>query len=135
MSWSCSLSFIFLFCSSSVAVLCLYCFDLGHSSNIIFLWNLVLLYIWTSELKSYIADFKPSEKLKVFYSGRELEDDSSLAAQDVRPNSLLHFVRTRIHLWPKAQKLPGENKPLRPPGAFKKKSELSVKDGHVFLLE
>lgn len=59
----------------------------------------------------------------------------TVSAQDVRPNSVLHLVRTRIYLWPKAQKLPGENRPLRPPGAFKKKSELSVKDGHVFLLE
>ncbi|WOL14715.1 transcription initiation factor TFIID subunit 1 [Canna indica] len=80
-------------------------------------------------------DFRPSEQIKVFYSGRELEDDKTLAAQDVRPNSVLHLMRTRIYLWPKAQKLPGENRPLRPPGAFKKKSELSVKDGHVFLLE
>ncbi|KAJ6991204.1 transcription initiation factor TFIID subunit 1-like isoform X4 [Populus alba x Populus x berolinensis] len=48
---------------------------------------------------------------------------------------LLHLVRTKIHLWPRAQKIPGENKSLRPPGAFKKKSDLSVKDGHVFLME
>nr|CAD1820053.1 unnamed protein product [Ananas comosus var. bracteatus] len=61
-------------------------------------------------------DFKPSEKVKIFYSGKELEDDNSLAMKT-------------------AQKLPGESKPLRPPGAFKKKSELSVKDGHVFLME
>lgn len=81
------------------------------------------------------AGFKLSEKVKIFYSGRELEDDMSLAEQHVRPNSVLHLVCTRIHVWPRAQKLPGENKPLRPPGAFKKKSELSVKDGHVFLME
>ncbi|XP_008806233.2 LOW QUALITY PROTEIN: transcription initiation factor TFIID subunit 1 [Phoenix dactylifera] len=80
-------------------------------------------------------DFKLSEKVKVYYSGRELEEDMSLAEQQVRPNSVLQLVRTRIHVWPRAQKLPGENKPLRPPGAFKKKSELSVKDGHVFLME
>ncbi|XP_011622516.1 transcription initiation factor TFIID subunit 1 isoform X1 [Amborella trichopoda] len=80
-------------------------------------------------------DFKSSEKVKVFYSGKELEDDKSLAQQNVRPNSVLHLVRTMIHLWPKAQRLPGEDKPLRPPGAFKKKSELSVKVGHVFLME
>lgn len=80
-------------------------------------------------------DFKLSEKVKVFYFGKELEDDKSLALQNVRPNSVLHLVRTTVHLWPKAQKLPGENKPLRPPGAFKKKSDLSVKDGHVFLME
>ncbi|XP_020107589.1 transcription initiation factor TFIID subunit 1 isoform X2 [Ananas comosus] len=80
-------------------------------------------------------DFKPSEKVKIFYSGKELEDDNSLAMKNVRPNSILHLVRTKIHVWPRAQKLPGESKPLRPPGAFKKKSELSVKDGHVFLME
>ncbi|KAK9162481.1 hypothetical protein Syun_003383 [Stephania yunnanensis] len=80
-------------------------------------------------------DFKPSENVKVFYSGRELQEDKSLAVQNVRPNSLLHLVRTKIHLWPRAQRLPGENKSLRPPGAFKNKAELSVKDGHVFLME
>ncbi|KAL7002983.1 hypothetical protein U1Q18_004143 [Sarracenia purpurea var. burkii] len=80
-------------------------------------------------------DFKPLESVKIFYSGRELEDHKSLAAQNVRPNSLLHLVRTKIHLLPRAQKVPGENKSLRPPGAFKKKSDLSVKDGHVFLME
>lgn len=79
--------------------------------------------------------FKVSEKVKVLYSGRELEDDISLSIQEVRPNSVLHLVHTRIQIWPKAQRLPGENKPLRPPGAFKKKSDLSVKDGHVFLVE
>ncbi|KAH0988884.1 hypothetical protein GBA52_000367 [Prunus armeniaca] len=80
-------------------------------------------------------DFKPSETVKLFYLGKELEDDKSLAAQNVQPNSLLHLVRTKIYLLPKAQKIPGENKSLRPPGAFKKKSDLSVKDGHVFLME
>ncbi|XP_024985574.1 transcription initiation factor TFIID subunit 1 isoform X3 [Cynara cardunculus var. scolymus] len=80
-------------------------------------------------------DFKPSEPVKIIYSGKELEDQKSLAEQDVRPNSLLHLVRTRIHLLPRAQKLPGENKSLRPPGAFKKKSDLSARDGHVFLME
>ncbi|KAJ7943953.1 Transcription initiation factor TFIID subunit 1 [Quillaja saponaria] len=80
-------------------------------------------------------DFKPSETVKIFYLGTELEDHKSLAAQNVRPNSLLHLVRTKINLWPKAQRVPGENKSLRPPGAFKKKSDLSVKDGHVFLME
>ena len=82
-----------------------------------------------------LVDFKPSEPVKIIYSGKELEDEKSLAEQDVRPNSLLHLVRTRIHLLPKAQKLPGENKSLRPPGAFKKKSDLSARDGHVFLME
>ncbi|XP_058216351.1 transcription initiation factor TFIID subunit 1 isoform X2 [Rhododendron vialii] len=80
-------------------------------------------------------DFKPLEPVKIFYSGRELEDYKSLTAQNVRPNSLLHLVRTKVHLLPRAQKVPGENKSLRPPGAFKKKSDLSVKDGHVFLME
>lgn len=65
----------------------------------------------------------------------ELDDHKSLAVQNVRPNSLLHLVRTKIHMLPRAQKVPGENKSLRPPGAFKKKSDLSVKDGHVFLME
>ncbi|KAK2983160.1 hypothetical protein RJ640_018505 [Escallonia rubra] len=76
-------------------------------------------------------DFKPSEPVKIFYSGKELEDHESLSVQNVRPNSLLHLVRTKIHMLPRAQKLPGENKSLRPPGAFKKKSDLSVKDGHM----
>ncbi|KAL6873418.1 hypothetical protein ACP4OV_013500 [Aristida adscensionis] len=80
-------------------------------------------------------DFKPSEKIKLFCYGKELQDDISLAMQNVRPNSILHVVRTEINLWPKAQKLPGEDKPLRPPGAFRKKADLSVKDGHVFLME
>lgn len=71
----------------------------------------------------------------MFYLGKELEDDKSLTAQNVQPNSLLHLVRTKIYLLPRAQKIPGENKSLRPPGAFKKKSDLSVKDGHVFLME
>ncbi|KAJ4851203.1 hypothetical protein Tsubulata_024376 [Turnera subulata] len=80
-------------------------------------------------------DFKPSESVKIFYLGKELEDDQTLAVQNVRPNSLLHLVRTKLHLLPRAQKIPGDNKSLRPPGAFKKKSDLSVKDGHVFLME
>ncbi|KAK0584305.1 hypothetical protein LWI29_010917 [Acer saccharum] len=80
-------------------------------------------------------DFKPAETVKLFYLGKELEDHKSLANQNVQPNSLLHLVRTKIHLLPRAQKLPGENKSLRPPAAFKKKSDLSVKDGHIFLME
>ncbi|KAK4491192.1 hypothetical protein RD792_001924 [Penstemon davidsonii] len=80
-------------------------------------------------------DFKLSEPVKIFYSGKELEDNKSLAEQSVRPNSVLHLIRTKIHMLPRAQKLPGENKSRRPPGAFKKKSDLSVKDGHVFLME
>lgn len=80
-------------------------------------------------------DFKLPETVKLYYLGKVLEDHGSLASQNVLPNSLLHLVRTKIHLLPRAQRLPGENKSLRPPGAFKKKSELSVKDGHVFLME
>ncbi|VAI93220.1 unnamed protein product [Triticum turgidum subsp. durum] len=80
-------------------------------------------------------EFRPSEKIKLFGSGKELEDDISLAMQNVRPNSILHVVRTEVHLWPKAQRLPGKDKALRPPGAFRKRSDLSVKDGHVFLME
>lgn len=82
-----------------------------------------------------VVDFKSTETVKMFCLGKELEDDKSLADQNVQPNSLLHLVRTKIHLLPRAQKLPGENKSVRPPGAFKKKSDLSVKDGHVFLME
>lgn len=80
-------------------------------------------------------DFRLTEAVKIFYMGKELEDQRTLAAQNVRPNSLLHLVRTKIHLLPIVQKLPNESKSLRPPGAFKKKSDLSVKDGHVFLME
>jgi len=83
----------------------------------------------------FLVDFKATETVKIFYLGRELDDQISLVAQNVQPNSLLHLVRTKIHLWPRAQRVPGENKSLRPPGAFKKKSDLSVKDGHVFLME
>lgn len=82
-----------------------------------------------------LVDFKPSEVVKIYCCGKELEDDKTLAEQSVQPNSLLHLVRTKIHLLPRAQKLPGDNKPLRPPGAFKKKTDLSAKDGHVFLME
>ncbi|XP_057526372.1 transcription initiation factor TFIID subunit 1 isoform X2 [Amaranthus tricolor] len=80
-------------------------------------------------------DFRLTEAVKIFYKGKELEDRKTLVAQNVRPNSLLHLVRTKIHLWPTAQRVPNESKSLRPPGAFKKKSDLSVKDGHVFLME
>lgn len=80
-------------------------------------------------------DFKLTETVKIIYSGKELEDQKTFAEHNVRPNSLLHLVRTKVHLLPLAQKLPNENKSLRPPGAFKKKSDLSVKDGHVFLME
>ncbi|KAJ4869926.1 Transcription initiation factor TFIID subunit 1 [Raphanus sativus] len=80
-------------------------------------------------------DFKETEAVKIFYMGKELEDEKSLAEQNVHPNSLVHILRTKVHLLPWAQKLPGEHKSLRPPGAFKKKSDLSTKDGHVFLME
>ncbi|XP_062012780.1 transcription initiation factor TFIID subunit 1-like [Rosa rugosa] len=80
-------------------------------------------------------DFKSSETVRMFYKGKELEDDKSLAAQNVQRNSLLYLVRTKIYLLPRSQKLPGENKSLRPPGAFKKKSDPSAKDGRVFLVE
>ncbi|MCL7045769.1 hypothetical protein MKW94_028134 [Papaver nudicaule] len=93
----------------------------------------IISYIKTKASKK--LDFRPSEQVKIIYSGKELEDNKSLAMQNVRPNSVLHLVRTSIHLWPRAQKVPGENISLRPPGAFKKVSDLSVKDGHVFLME
>ncbi|KAJ0091153.1 hypothetical protein Patl1_13829 [Pistacia atlantica] len=80
-------------------------------------------------------DFKPTEMVKLYYLGKELEDHKSLIDENVQPNSLLHLVRTKLNLLLRAQKLPGENKSLRPPGAFKKKSDLSVKDGHIFLME
>ncbi|CAL4891391.1 unnamed protein product [Urochloa decumbens] len=80
-------------------------------------------------------EFKLSERIKLFCSGKELQDDILLVMQNVCPNSILHVVRTEVNLWPKAQKLPGEGKPLRPPVAFRKKTDLSVKDGHVFLME
>lgn len=81
------------------------------------------------------TDIKLSEKVKLFYSGKMLENDRSLASQNVFPNSLLHVVRTRINCLQKAEKLPAENKPLRPPAAFKKKSDISVKNGHIFMVE
>ncbi|KAL6847303.1 hypothetical protein ACP4OV_023156 [Aristida adscensionis] len=80
-------------------------------------------------------EFKPSENIKLVFSGKELQNGISLAMQNVRSNSILHVVRTGINLWPKAQKLPGLGEPLRPPGAFRKKGDLSVKDGHVILME
>lgn len=80
-------------------------------------------------------DMKPSEIIKLFYSGKELEREKSLAAQNVQPNSLLHLVRSKIYIMPRAQNLRGENRSVRSPGAFKKKSDLSVKDGRVFLME
>lgn len=78
---------------------------------------------------------KSSEIVKVFYSGKELEREKSLAAQNVQPNSLLHLVRSKIFVMPWTQHLRGDSKSVRSPGAFKKKSDLSVKDGHVFLME
>jgi transcription initiation factor TFIID subunit 1 len=52
--------------------------------------------------------------------------------QDVWPNSILHVGRIQVNLWPKAQMLPGEDMPLRPPRAFRKKTDLSINNGHVF---
>lgn len=78
---------------------------------------------------------KSSEIVKVFYSGKELEREKSLAAQNVQQNSLIHLVRSKIYIMPRAQNLRGENRSVRSPGAFKKKSDLCVKDGHVFLME
>ncbi|KAJ9535091.1 LOW QUALITY PROTEIN: hypothetical protein OSB04_un001833 [Centaurea solstitialis] len=78
-------------------------------------------------------DFKPSEPVKIIYSGKELEDEKSLAEQDTK-----FFAASCSHentFVTRAQKLPGENKSLRPPGAFKKKSDLSARDGHLFLME
>ncbi|KAI5054933.1 hypothetical protein GOP47_0030078 [Adiantum capillus-veneris] len=88
-----------------------------------------------AKLLKKFRDLRTSERAKIFYCGKELEVSKSLAQQEVKPNSVLHLVRTKVHPWPKAQRLPGENKPTRPPGAFKKKSDLSVKDGHVFVAE
>jgi transcription initiation factor TFIID subunit 1 len=95
------------------------------------------VYITLCSSSSYLlsTDLKASEKTKVFYSGKELVEGRTFSQQQVPPNSVLHLVRTKVHPWPKAQRLPGEHKPIRPPGAFKKKSELSVKDGHVALME
>jgi transcription initiation factor TFIID subunit 1 len=67
-----------------------------------------------------------------FCYGKELCDDISLVVQDVWPNSILHVGRTQVNLWPKAQMLPGEDMPLRPPRAFRKKTDLSINNGHVF---
>ncbi|KAJ1696204.1 hypothetical protein LUZ63_004716 [Rhynchospora breviuscula] len=92
-----------------------------------------------SSLKSKASrklDFKPEDqKLKLYYNGRELEEDKSLAALGIRPNSVLHIVNTTVHVWPKAEKLPCEERPSPTANVFKKKSDLSVKDGHVFLME
>ncbi|MCO5553716.1 hypothetical protein L7F22_007242 [Adiantum nelumboides] len=88
-----------------------------------------------AKLLKKFRDLRTSERTKIFYCGKELEVSKSLAQQKVKPNSVLHLVRTKVHAWPKAQRLPGENRPTRPPGAFKKKSDLSVKDGHVFITE
>ncbi|MQL72217.1 hypothetical protein Taro_004521 [Colocasia esculenta] len=80
-------------------------------------------------------DFKLPEKVKIFYTGRELQDDMSLADQDVKPNSLLYIVWSKIHLWSDPQLLPNANESLCLPRAFRRMSDLSVRDGHVFLME
>ncbi|KAK8961843.1 hypothetical protein KSP40_PGU012067 [Platanthera guangdongensis] len=56
--------------------------------------------------------FKLSEMVKVFYSGKELEDDKSLTIQEICPNFVLHLVHAKIQLRPKAPRLPAEIKPL-----------------------
>ncbi|XP_074292012.1 transcription initiation factor TFIID subunit 1 isoform X2 [Silene latifolia] len=80
-------------------------------------------------------DFSLTEAVKIYYFGKELEDEKTFAEQNILPNSLLYLVRTKIHVLPMAHMLSNEKKSLRPPGAFKKKSDLSARDGHVFLME
>ncbi|KAI9083910.1 hypothetical protein K1719_034168 [Acacia pycnantha] len=58
-------------------------------------------------------DFKPLETVKIFYLGKELEDQKSLAAQN-------GSWREQI---------------LASTWGIQEKSDLSVKDGHVFLME
>lgn len=83
-----------------------------------------------------LGDLKAHEEVRFFSNGRELRPNLSLREQSVRPNSVLQLLRSRVHPWPHASlRLPGDSQPRRPPGAFKKKSELSVADGHVVLLE
>ncbi|KAH9606122.1 hypothetical protein KSS87_007264 [Heliosperma pusillum] len=85
-------------------------------------------------LKS-LGNFSLTEAVKIFYFGKELEDEKTFAEQSIPPNSLLYLIRTKIHVLPMAHMLSNEKKSLRPPGAFKKKSDLSARDGHVFLME
>lgn len=54
-----------------------------------------------------LVDFKPAESVKLFYLGKELEDHKSLADQNVRPNSLIHLIRAKIHFLPRAQSFLG----------------------------
>ncbi|KAM0842013.1 hypothetical protein ACQ4PT_058635 [Festuca glaucescens] len=69
-----------------------------------------------TSLASAGREFRPSEKIKLFGFGKGLEEDISLSMPNVRPNSILHVVRTEVHLF---LELPGEDRVLRPPGAFR----------------
>ncbi|KAI5057288.1 hypothetical protein GOP47_0027303 [Adiantum capillus-veneris] len=80
-------------------------------------------------------DLETSEKIRFFYCGKELESRWSLLQQKVKPSPVLHLVRTTIHPWPKSQTAQEENKPTCLQEAFQKISDLSVKDGHVFVTE
>eukprot|EP00850_Spirogloea_muscicola_P019470 SM000191S05219 [mRNA] locus=s191:109330:119214:+ [translate_table: standard] len=82
-----------------------------------------------------IKDLTMSEPTKFLLCGKELEEGKPLAEQQVRPNSLLHMVRTTIMPWPFASTVPDESKPRKPPRAFRKISELSLRDGHAVLME
>ncbi|CAA6655733.1 unnamed protein product [Spirodela intermedia] len=89
-------------------------------------------------IKSKIAkklDFKLTEKVKILYRGKELEDEKPLAHQDVRPNSLLHIIRSKLHLWPSVGFLPGSSEYSCPLRAFRRKSDLSLRDGRALLME
>ncbi|CAA7391083.1 unnamed protein product [Spirodela intermedia] len=89
-------------------------------------------------IKSKIAkklDFKLTEKVKILYRGKELEDEKPLAHQDVRPNSLLHIIRSKLHLWPSVGFLPGSSEYSCPLRAFIRKSDLSLRDGRALLME
>ena len=72
--------------------------------------------------------FKSTEKVRIFYQGKELDDSKTLAHQGVKPNSLLHIMRSKIHLW-LMKGLP------HPPREFRSKSDLSLKDGQAIVIE
>lgn len=89
-------------------------------------------------IKSKIAqklDFKLTEKIKILYRGKELEDEKSLANQGVGHHSLLHIIRSKIHLWPNVGFTPGGSEHSCPLRAFRRKSDLSLRDGHACLME
>ena len=48
---------------------------------------------------------------------------------------MLSVVRSGVQLWPHAHKGRGGKDAQRPPNAFRKREDLSVKDGHVILTE